>query len=94
MLKWLRRILTVIAIALWFVRQAILALRSVFRDADERQPFFTSEEEHAARMMCVVAMGRDASDVALTTSFGTANLKGFSVITDEVPQQGTARAST
>ena len=30
----------------------------------------------------LMATGRDASDVALTTSFGTANLKHFSVISD------------
>jgi hypothetical protein len=30
-------------------------------------------------------VGRDASDVAITTSFGQANLTHFSVITDEVP---------
>jgi transglutaminase-like putative cysteine protease len=33
----------------------------------------------------LMAVGRDASDVALTTSFGTANLRQFTVITDEVP---------
>jgi len=31
-----------------------------------------------------MAVGRDASDVAITTSFGTANLKQFKVVTDEV----------
>jgi transglutaminase-like putative cysteine protease len=40
----------------------------------------------------LMAVGRDASDVALTTSFGTANLREFSVITDEVPEHGTAHA--
>lgn len=35
----------------------------------------------------LMALGRDASDVALTTSFGTANLRQFSVITHEVPEQ-------
>ena len=33
----------------------------------------------------LMAVGRDASDVALTTSFGVANLTHFSVICDEVP---------
>ncbi len=33
----------------------------------------------------LMATGRDASDVAITTSFGTANLTGFSVLTEEVP---------
>jgi transglutaminase-like putative cysteine protease len=32
----------------------------------------------------LMARGRDATDVALTTSFGTANLVGFKVWTDEV----------
>jgi transglutaminase-like putative cysteine protease len=32
----------------------------------------------------LMARGRDAVDVALTTSFGTANLTGFTVCTDEV----------
>ena len=40
----------------------------------------------------LMAVGRDASDVALTTSFGAADLKQFSVITDEVPNQVAAYA--
>ena len=40
----------------------------------------------------LMAVGRDASDVALTTSFGTANLRKFTVITDEVPKQVAAYA--
>jgi transglutaminase-like putative cysteine protease len=36
----------------------------------------------------VMARGRDAVDVALTTSFGTANLKEFTVWTDEVVNDG------
>jgi transglutaminase-like putative cysteine protease len=35
----------------------------------------------------LMAVGRDASDVAITTSFGTANLRKFSVVTDEVLKQ-------
>jgi transglutaminase-like putative cysteine protease len=38
----------------------------------------------------LMAVGRDASDVALTTSFGTANLKQFTVVTDELPQHEAA----
>ena len=30
-----------------------------------------------------MAVGRDATDVAITTSFGTAHLTKFTVITDE-----------
>jgi transglutaminase-like putative cysteine protease len=33
----------------------------------------------------LMATGRDATDVALTTAFGTANLKSFKVVTEEVP---------
>ncbi len=32
----------------------------------------------------LMATGRDAADVAITTSFGTAWLKNFTVMTDEV----------
>jgi transglutaminase-like putative cysteine protease len=34
----------------------------------------------------LMAVGRDASDVAITTSFGQADLRHFSVITDEVTE--------
>jgi transglutaminase-like putative cysteine protease len=40
----------------------------------------------------LMAVGRDASDVALTTSFGTANLRQFTVVTDEVLQHDAAYA--
>jgi transglutaminase-like putative cysteine protease len=39
----------------------------------------------------LMAVGRDASDVAITTSFGTANLLQFSVTTEEVPEHEAAR---
>ncbi len=35
----------------------------------------------------VMAVGRDAADVALTTNFGSATLKKFFVISDEVPAE-------
>ena len=35
----------------------------------------------------LMAVGRDATDVAITTSFGKALLTGFQVITDEVPAE-------
>jgi transglutaminase-like putative cysteine protease len=35
----------------------------------------------------LMAAGRDASDVAITTSFGMANLKKFVVVAEEVNQQ-------
>jgi transglutaminase-like putative cysteine protease len=34
----------------------------------------------------LMAVGRDASDVAITTSFGVANLQQFYVVTDEVKE--------
>jgi hypothetical protein len=34
----------------------------------------------------LIAAGRDASDVAITTSFGMANLTHFTVVADEVLQ--------
>jgi transglutaminase-like putative cysteine protease len=38
----------------------------------------------------LMATGRDASDVAITTSFGTANLTKFTVVTEEVPTTTTS----
>jgi transglutaminase-like putative cysteine protease len=35
----------------------------------------------------LMATGRDASDVAITTSFGMANLTQFTVVTEELPQR-------
>jgi transglutaminase-like putative cysteine protease len=39
----------------------------------------------------LMARGRDATDVAIVTSFGPCNLAGFSVVTDEVPEQAPAK---
>jgi len=41
----------------------------------------------------LMAVGRDAADVAITTSFGTANLKKFTVVTDEIPAAGQLAAT-
>jgi len=41
----------------------------------------------------LIARGRDAADVALTTSFGPTTLEQFRVWTDEVPEESAARAS-
>jgi transglutaminase-like putative cysteine protease len=38
----------------------------------------------------LMAVGRDASDVAITTSFGIAGLTHFSVVTDEVATEATS----
>jgi transglutaminase-like putative cysteine protease len=40
----------------------------------------------------LMAVGRDASDVAMTTSFGMANLTQFTVISEEVPQTAATTA--
>jgi len=39
----------------------------------------------------LMARGRDATDVAIVTSFGPCQLAGFSVITDEVPEVASAK---
>ena len=36
----------------------------------------------------VIARGRDSSDVPLTISFGKHTLEAFSVLTEEVPEEG------
>jgi transglutaminase-like putative cysteine protease len=40
----------------------------------------------------LIAYGRDAADVAISTSFGSSELTGFKVITDEVASQNNAPA--
>ncbi len=42
----------------------------------------------------LMAVGRDAADVAITTSFGVANLVGFHVIADELDPPAQYRSST
>jgi transglutaminase-like putative cysteine protease len=48
--------------------------------------WWTRDARHDARRIgrVLMAVGRDAADVALTTAFGTADLKEFTVWTDEV----------
>ncbi len=41
----------------------------------------------------LIARGRDATDVAISTAFGSARLVGFTVITDEVPEDGVSSAA-
>jgi transglutaminase-like putative cysteine protease len=38
----------------------------------------------------LMAVGRDASDVAITTSFGIASLTQFNVVSDEVATEATS----
>jgi len=40
----------------------------------------------------LMAVGRDAADVAITTSFGITKLTQFTVVTDEVKQEATTTA--
>jgi transglutaminase-like putative cysteine protease len=40
----------------------------------------------------LIAYGRDAADVAISTTFGSSELTGFKVITDEVASQNNAPA--
>ena len=50
--------------------------------------WWTFDARHNQRRIgrVLMAVGRDASDVAMTTSFGTADLKQFTVITNEVSE--------
>lgn len=49
--------------------------------------WYTFDARHNKRRIgrIVMARGRDATDVAITTTFGSAWLAGFKVITDELP---------
>lgn len=53
--------------------------------------WWTFDARHNARRIgrVLMATGRDAADVALTTSFGSAPLKNFTVITEEVKDTNT-----
>jgi len=58
--------------------------------------WWTMDARHNAPRIgrVLMAVGRDASDVAITTSFGEANLKHFSVVTDEVQADSTSESAT
>jgi len=51
--------------------------------------WWTFDARHNARRIgrVLLATGRDAADVAITTSFGAALMKSFTVITEEVPAE-------
>jgi transglutaminase-like putative cysteine protease len=51
---------------------------------EDRWWTFDARHNHPRIGRVLMATGRDASDVAITTSFGMANLKHFSVVTEEV----------
>ena len=61
----------------------------VFLDGPEGPRWYTFDARHNAPRIgrIVMARGRDATDCALTTSFGSAILVQFDVHTDEVPEE-------
>jgi transglutaminase-like putative cysteine protease len=59
---------------------------SAWFEAYLQNRWWTFDARHNKRRIgrILMATGRDASDVAITTSFGAANLMGFRVVSDEV----------
>jgi transglutaminase-like putative cysteine protease len=53
---------------------------------DDRWWTFDARHNQPRIGRVLMATGRDASDVAMTTSFGMANLTHFTVVTDQLPQ--------
>jgi hypothetical protein len=53
--------------------------------------WYTFDARHNAPRIgrILMARGRDATDVAISTSFGPCSLLGFKVVTNEVPMQHT-----
>jgi transglutaminase-like putative cysteine protease len=60
---------------------------------DDQWWTFDARHNHPRIGRVLMATGRDASDVAITTSFGMANLTGFTVVTEEVPRKLEAAGS-
>ena len=54
---------------------------------EDRWWTFDARHNHPRIGRVLMATGRDASDVAITTSFGMANLTQFTVVTDELPPE-------
>lgn len=52
---------------------------------EDRWWTFDARHNHPRIGRVLMATGRDASDVAITTSFGVANLKQFTVVTEQEP---------
>jgi transglutaminase-like putative cysteine protease len=61
---------------------------------DDRWWTFDARHNHPRIGRVLMAAGRDASDVAITTSFGMANLTHFAVTTDEVPEADASSPAT
>jgi transglutaminase-like putative cysteine protease len=57
----------------------------------ERGRWYTFDARHNKPRIgrILIARGRDATDVAITTLFGPSTLVGFKVVTDEVPAEET-----
>ena len=53
---------------------------------EDRWWTFDARHNHPRIGRVLMATGRDASDVAITTSFGTADLRHFTVVTEQVPE--------
>ena len=53
---------------------------------------FDARHNHPRIGRIVIARGRDAADVAISTTFGPAQLSRFSVLTEEVHEQGSDEA--
>ncbi len=53
---------------------------------------FDARHNHPRIGRIVIARGRDAADVAISTTFGPAQLARFSVLTEERPEAGTGAA--
>ena len=59
---------------------------------EDRWWTFDARHNYPRHGRVLMATGRDASDVAITTSFGMANLTNFTVISEEVMQENTLYA--
>jgi transglutaminase-like putative cysteine protease len=57
---------------------------------DDRWWAFDARNNQPRIGRVLMATGRDASDVAITTSFGTANLTRFFVVTEEESENARA----
>jgi choline dehydrogenase-like flavoprotein len=55
------RLLVLWALLLWLIKRFIHYVRAFFINYRERQDVFESEDEMTAKMMCIAAMGREAS---------------------------------
>ncbi len=54
---------------------------------------FDARHNHPRVGRVLMAVGRDATDVALSTSFGASRLAHFEVVTDEIPQETSTETS-